>query len=366
MTETTDTPKDIFPLLQQLRDSFDEIVSTLQNDERCVRQEWDKLQEERDRMMKDIMQLHLQPGSSTSPIKSALYRAPMPPAAAEEGAGAHEQLPGASKSNGLVRGDTHDKKGCATNASVPIRRESDIWKGLRSEIVDIRSPLCGGGDNPKRRPRTDSGQKTISSVLLSSQTHLEERPTSGHTRSPSACVDYGDESCIMHTNPPSGGGPLRHRATGITSTLNQARLRAVPPSVTPARGGAYAESGRRNSTQSALQGRTFWINVWPCFGTFASSVCKPKRIVVHGSYCYMEQLTEKAGIETGCRPAPSVLYEPDGRPIRSLVQLMPEQHYLLFPSGGFYRKEAVPAALLMELVRAARTTLQNHSVHHER
>lgn len=93
-----------------------------------------------------------------------------------------------------------------------------------------------------------------------------------------------------------------------------------------------------------------WINIWPCFGTHASIFSTARRTFVRSYDCHVEDITEKVAMELKCQPAPTALYEPQGRVVRSVKELRPEGHYLLFPSAGFYRRECVPVALLRILV----------------
>eukprot|EP00796_Vickermania_ingenoplastis_P013277 gene13277-9119_t len=98
---------------------------------------------------------------------------------------------------------------------------------------------------------------------------------------------------------------------------------------------------------------SFWVHLWPCFG-MRSACLKPTRVFVKSAYRYIEDITEGVAKELQCMPAASVLYEPHGKEVRSLFELRPEEHYLLFPSGGFYRREAVPLNLLKLLVTKAK------------
>lgn len=99
----------------------------------------------------------------------------------------------------------------------------------------------------------------------------------------------------------------------------------------------------------------FWIVVWPCFGTTASSFSQAgKRVFVRARYRLIVDVTEEVAKELHCQPPATVLYEPDGKEIQSIKHLRPEGHYLLFPSGGFYRRSAVPEALLRALLLSAK------------
>nr|CAJ2479031.1 unnamed protein product [Leishmania braziliensis] len=123
-----------------------------------------------------------------------------------------------------------------------------------------------------------------------------------------------------------------------------------------------AQVNTQNSRQwnsDTTVSRSFWINVWPCYGgTSASHTQHPTRVLVRGRYRYIEEVMEKAAKLTNCRPASHGFYTPDGCPIRNLESLVPEQHYLLFPFGGFYRRQTVPTALLWQLYSDARHIVQ--------
>ncbi|KPA84694.1 hypothetical protein ABB37_01200 [Leptomonas pyrrhocoris] len=103
---------------------------------------------------------------------------------------------------------------------------------------------------------------------------------------------------------------------------------------------------------------SFWIHVWPCFGNAMRSIGRPTRVLVRGCYRFFEDVVERAAAQTQCQPACPSLYTPDGCPVWELEKLRAERHYLLFPSGGFYRKRAVPTALLWVLYTDARRIVE--------
>ncbi|KAG5496211.1 hypothetical protein JKF63_02512 [Porcisia hertigi] len=109
--------------------------------------------------------------------------------------------------------------------------------------------------------------------------------------------------------------------------------------------------------------RSFWINVWPCFGdTAVARAQHPIRVLVQGRYHYFEDVLEKAAKLTDCKPASHCFYTPDGCPIRDVKDLVSENHYLLFPSGGLYRKHSIPTALLWLLYTDARHIVESSYV----
>ncbi|KAG5494695.1 hypothetical protein JIQ42_02310 [Leishmania sp. Namibia] len=115
-----------------------------------------------------------------------------------------------------------------------------------------------------------------------------------------------------------------------------------------------AQRSRQRSSDANLP-CSFWINVWPCLGgTVASRARRPTRVLVQGRCRYFEDVLEKAAKLTNCQPAPHCFYTPDGCLIRYLEDLIAEHHYLLFSSGGLYRRESVPTALLWLLYTDAR------------
>ncbi|KPI90812.1 hypothetical protein ABL78_0045 [Leptomonas seymouri] len=103
---------------------------------------------------------------------------------------------------------------------------------------------------------------------------------------------------------------------------------------------------------------SFWIHVWPCFGSTVCCTLRPTRVLVRGCYRFFEDVVERAAAQTKCQPACPSLYTPEGRPVWGLEELRAEQHYLLFPSGGYYRKQAVPTALLWLLYSDAKHIVQ--------
>ncbi|KAG5470965.1 hypothetical protein CUR178_02271 [Leishmania enriettii] len=107
-----------------------------------------------------------------------------------------------------------------------------------------------------------------------------------------------------------------------------------------------AQRSRQRSSDAKLP-CSFWINVWPCLGgTVASRARRPTRVLVQGRCRYFEDVLEKAAKLTNCQPAPHCFYTPEGCLVRFLEDLIAERHYLLFSSGGLYRRESVPTALL--------------------
>lgn len=103
---------------------------------------------------------------------------------------------------------------------------------------------------------------------------------------------------------------------------------------------------------------SYWIHVWPCFGSYSSG-SKAVRLCVLPHHVNLKDVLEHAATVVNTQPAASHFFEPDGKIVRSLGQLRPEHHYLLFPSGGFYRQDSVPSALLQILVKSAQLSLLN-------
>lgn len=100
-----------------------------------------------------------------------------------------------------------------------------------------------------------------------------------------------------------------------------------------------------------------WINIWPCFGTHSRAAAAPMRCFIRPRFVYMEDALESIAKELACQPSPSALLEPHGRVVRHLDDLRADGHYLIFPSGTFYRREAVPVSLLKILVESAKRTI---------
>ncbi|EAN92810.1 hypothetical protein C3747_12g442 [Trypanosoma cruzi] len=344
MTEAAGTSPAKIRQPQRLRDSFDGDFCLSDLDEGCEWQEWKRDGEKSERMDGDLMERHKAcwPESGKRKTRVPLDSTQMPPAASENTVATHEQLlydaNCSTSGDSGFRGEEYSRR----NHSEPVARGPHVWKGPRSDILDLDSESRDDVDAHSFKV-TDGAPRTTNSKAVFPRPLFEDFSSARESCHTNKCCDYSDGPHCYSTGPSGKVNSARSRVPGISST----RLKAKP----------------RNLTASPVQQKSFWINVWPCFGTFTSFVCKPTRILVHSSYCYMVHVTEKAGTLMGCRPAPSVLYEPDGRSVRSLAQLLPEQHYLLFPSGGFYRKEAVPAALLEEFVRAAKMALQLHSQH---
>ncbi|KAG5470130.1 hypothetical protein LSCM4_02824 [Leishmania orientalis] len=157
---------------------------------------------------------------------------------------------------------------------------------------------------------------------------------------------HGRASACERYNVPSS--LLRHRH----ETENYPKRRQ--PSLCTPSVQLSAQRSRRWSSDAKLP-CSFWINVWPCLGgTVASRARRPTRVLVQGRCRYFEDVLEKAAKLTNCQPAPHCFYTPDGCLIRYLEDLIAEHHYLLFSSGGLYRRESVPTALLWLLYTDAR------------
>lgn len=110
--------------------------------------------------------------------------------------------------------------------------------------------------------------------------------------------------------------------------------------------------------RQAIEMKGFWISIWPCFGTHSTYSAKSYRAFVRSGFRHIVDITEPVAKALGCQPAPTMLFEPQGREVKSLQHLTSEGHYLLFPSGGFYRREAVPTALLKHLVHSTQKYIQ--------
>ncbi|EKF33247.1 hypothetical protein MOQ_002900 [Trypanosoma cruzi marinkellei] len=346
MTEAVDTSQAAIRHPQRMRDPFNGTFCLSDLDEGCEWEEWKRHGEKRERMNEGLMERHKSCWSESGPrnARASFDSTQMPPAASETTVGTHERLVYDANCSTLgdsgYRGDEYSRR----NYLETVAKGPHVWKGPRSDILDLDSESHEDVDANSFEV-TDDGSRRTNSKANFTRPLFEDFSSARESYHISKCCDYSDGPHVYSTGSSGKVNCARSRVPGISSTL----LKAKP----------------RNPTASPVQPKSFWINVWPCFGTFTSSVCKPTRILVYSSYCYMVHVTEKAGTLMGCRPAPSVLYQPDGRSVRSLAQLMPEQHYLLFPSGGFYRKEAVPAALLEEFVRAAKMALQQRSQHRD-
>ncbi|KAH9578841.1 hypothetical protein LSM04_005970 [Trypanosoma melophagium] len=341
-------PRDIYPYLQQMLDSFDEISRILRNDELVAREELEKLQRERAVMLEELVQLQEEQQDRTV---SAITKV----------AGTNDHRTLRDQDRGM-QSSTENYITLERGEILEDRHEYEKHLeagriGLHSDINDVPLQPHYLIERKKYNFKDERCKMMKSDSFPPPILHDVDTPLNG-----SRLINhYGynaEKPYLVNSKSSSKDDMGERRVPGTNSTLSMADLKVGKSS-------SQIDTNMRTIPNSSKKEGTFWINVWPCFGTFASSVSKPTRVVVSGSYRYMEQLTEKAGIATGCQPAPSVLYEPDGRPIRSLAQLVPEQHYLLFPSGGFYRREALPHALLEELVRAARMALRNRCNPHE-
>ncbi|RNF23815.1 uncharacterized protein Tco025E_02717 [Trypanosoma conorhini] len=343
-----------------MRDTLDEMSSASGVDGRCAGRQQDRFCEEREQISRNFMgrQRRRQPENATmnamSPPRNPCLVAAVPNSAV----GAHEQAVydakrGDSGNCSFLSGECRQK-----NALNPGERRPYLWKGLGADVLYFSSDSLDDVDLRPLRFSHGSSEATTSDAL-SPHPQALPLPLSGGSRYRGRCWEDSGGPLLHHTSFSAALEPRRRRVPENGSPLPRANLGPAP---VPARVSTNLQyTSMCVPTAPLVQEKTFWINVWPCFGSLTSFLCKPTRILVHGGYRYMEQLTEKAGTLMNCRPAPSVLYEPHGRPLRSLAQLLPEQHYLFFPSGGFYRKEAVPVALLVELVKTAKLTLQQRS-----
>ncbi|ESL06308.1 hypothetical protein TRSC58_06020 [Trypanosoma rangeli SC58] len=347
-----------------MRDAFDEMFCVSEEAESCAEHQRDRVCEECRRMNRDVLERQRQcrPENTTTDVRLSFHSPHIPSAASNNAVGAHEQAVHEAKHSDSA-GSVSIKEKCRQRSSwKPVERRPYVCKGQRSDAsyLSLDSPVDVDSRPFKLNCR---GSKATTSEIVSSYPQVSSLPLSGHSCYKSKCRDYGDESCLSCTRLSGLLESRSYRVPGIGPTPARANLRSVPVSATTPTN--FGDTSMCVPKGPLVHEKSFWINVWPCFGTFTSFISKPTRVLVHSSYRYMEQLTEKAGMLMNCRPAPSVLFEPDGRSVRLLAQLLPEQHYLFFPSGGLYRKEAVPAALLEELVRTAKLTLQQHFRSHD-
>lgn len=166
-----------------------------------------------------------------------------------------------------------------------------------------------------------------------------------------------------------------HEPESVSSMLTESDRRRTPSYVSRRCFGLVSNSSRSSSvcndiSQSAsvdsgtiVKGSKryegFWIIIWPCFGTTSSSFYKAgRRVFVRSGYRFIVDITDEVAKDLHCQPSPTVLFEPDGKEIRRIQHLRAEEHYLLFPSGGFYRRDAVPEALLHTLLISAKRACQ--------
>ncbi|RNF05223.1 hypothetical protein TraAM80_04697 [Trypanosoma rangeli] len=347
-----------------MRDAFDEMFCVSKEAESCAEQQRDRLCKECRRMNRDVMgrQKECRPEDTITDVRLSLHSPDIPSAASKNAVGAHEQAVYETKRSHSA-GSGSIKEECRRRSLwKPVKRRPYVCKGQRGDASYFS--LDSNGDVDSGPLKLNCGRsKATTSETFSSYPQMLPLPLSGHPCYRGKCRDYGDVSCLSCRCLSGRLESRSYRVPGVGPTPPRPNLRFAP-------GCATTPTNFEDTSMCVPKGplvheKSFWINVWPCFGTFTSFLCKPTRILVHSSYRYMEQLTEKAGMLMNCQPAPSVLFEPDGRSLRSLAQLLPEQHYLFFPSGGLYRKEAVPAALLVELVRTAKLTLQQHSRSHD-
>lgn len=101
----------------------------------------------------------------------------------------------------------------------------------------------------------------------------------------------------------------------------------------------------------------FWIVIWPCFGTVTSLLKMGRRVFVRPRYRFIVDITDEVAKDLDCQPPPTVLFEPTGKEVKNIQDIQPDRHYLLFPSGGFYRRGAVPEALLRTLLLSAKKAI---------
>lgn len=480
-------PRDVYPLLTEMRRSFEKIMTILQEDERRIRKGYELFQQERDAMGRDIVAWHRNRGCppwEKSAAGEQMPRAgpqcsvaspPPRPCTEEEGEEGPSDLftdngcsggrtevslptpraglskvgkaeeehegPRASASAGLARVPTNPPSHSTTashsydlvgdddgrvcrgpaeeDGAAALERRYNGGSAFDAGIAAtppppphsrdaLVSPTKAAPSAPYRPDADDDSafqdELRLYSVSVKPRSPREEKekrrptarvavdPTSwgplhrprSHGHEDGGCTQGAllgcDHTAVALSHSPYSRGQeaeqrlieqFRHKvqdgddgslgalthACNASYAAKHAQRRTRDAATATVNAGLYRRALAVGNTDAS---HGFWINVWPCFGTFSATV-KPTRVYVYAHYRHMEDVIERAADMAHCKPAPQCFFQPDGQAVRLLQQLVPEQHYLLFPSGGFYRQDAVPSALLREIVKAARHTLTERS-----
>lgn len=211
-----------------------------------------------------------------------------------------------------------------------------LMKQLHATFNEMVAELARERDAQQRQIRTAWGEiERERTALQQARRQMDAAATTAGTRLPSASLTASS----IASRPSSRDGTSLGARPAFASS--------------PKRGGAYDDrddSRRSTFTQdvdavpSAVRGPQ-WITVWPGY----SRGGQPKRLLVHPDFTF-PQLAERAAQETNSRPAPRVLYTPDGRTVSTLEELRPGTDYLVLPGGSRYSENNVPTLLLEKLV----------------
>lgn len=419
-----DLPQEVYPLIADMRRSFERIMSILQENETRIRRGYELLQRERDAMGRELMEWHGRRGESVLPmeradntaafstpserarlIDSRTQRLDDDPVTDTPGFGGTEVTlnrspeycrpgPAASLERLATRPpyDSQEEEGRRRQELLSRLDSEDPHRGRDSGLLSpdresersykaFVSPMRIADPCMSSRIEDDSFFGGASRTALQDELRMYSAPVARTSRT----VTMERSPIIAIERPPAYSrsqsncdtlAESDHTVTLTDSSYGRRRpgLSDRPQTVQLARSGGYASkmmARQRDAATATPRGTVaiagdssildipaqgFWIHVWPCFGTFQSTA-RSERVYVYAHYRHLADVLEKAAEALGCKPAPQYFFEPDGKVVRTLRQLVSGQHYLVFPSGGFYRQDAVPSALLHEIIKGAKSTL---------
>nr|CCC95984.1 unnamed protein product [Trypanosoma congolense IL3000] len=359
MSATSQTHDDIQPFLRQMREMFVKVSGSLENDLRAVQEGWSQLEKAREVLIKELSDISKDEQVHNTP----------------------------------EAGSTASQKRLTSDSMNNVKKKVSIIQPTRNEVVDEKQVRCenAGGfpGNPQGAQSSHKRMENSDGCSENTQQQVEQMGSpSGECQSISegSCCAKEDQrrhSALLYLNRRYSTPHARGRNLGKTyeePTYSFPQLLCASNSAqhlerkkrllgaryrdcaSPSLGNklSISPSTKKLSSSSSKTGNTFWINVWPCFGNYAARSSLSTRVVVYSRFCYLEDVLERAATLTKCRPAPRVLYEPHGEPVLSVSQLVPGGHYLIYPGGALYRREALPNALLQELVWSAKSRLAEH------
>ncbi|KAG5470551.1 hypothetical protein LSCM1_01795 [Leishmania martiniquensis] len=349
----------------ELRESLENILAAIGASERTCSEEGRALETQRQRVLLLLSKLDAVALSDTTDNREPLRRFLISPPCAEtddEGAGPLDVSAHSSEGTHARTPAFGDPRRAASAQACGVQRAfssppdhfcllGNLFSQPRrryTAVPSCTSSLCvppsrlrslvdeGGSD-----VRHDSDFDQCDALTVPPEKrHLHCSPEEEH----SLFTSLGERAREWHNGPSIARRNRQANEVNPTRQLSSSRTPSAQ---------ACAQLSHRNS--AATLPLSFWVNVWPCLGgTVASRARRPTRVLVQGRCRYFEDVLEKAAKLTGCQPAPHCFYTPDGCLVRDLEDLIAEHHYLLFPSGGFYRKETVPTALLWLLYKSAR------------
>ncbi|CBH18532.1 hypothetical protein, conserved [Trypanosoma brucei gambiense DAL972] len=363
MIETPDASSGVYPQIHQIREMIREVSGVLESDLQVVREGWDKLRKARETIMKGFLGTNIDSPSVHSPRdRGTILPEDVELSTMEDGESMNDMCISEDSASDNSHGEVENVGRDDAAPSSELPKKTFMGNGSGGSDASIMGEVSEQQEDASHIPEEthfDVGKRSgkLQTVYASIPcVHVIEACTRPHVhKKGSRCLFEKGTFCVpqsLSKKTPTTQPSNRKKVSAVNCQSRRPRRAAqtrVDRMISP--------SGPSYSPCRTSPDQTFWINVWPCFGSFSVRSCVPSRIAVYGNFFYVEDVIERAAAATKCRPAPRVLYEPHGRPVCSVKQLLPEHHYLIYPGGALYRRENIPEALLRELIWSAKAKL---------